>query len=259
MPALMGAYSWTCAAWIAGGICAIGLAACACMGFALSGDFLNDYAPTVHPGEAMILVQCAPHDARRLSNLLQERETGKPVLFVIRPYLLELLDEGRRDRKLLSTEQLRLHAAAFAASQNPGPQLKLRKSIPSVLSSLEATIDIVRHDLAEAVELNQSITPSAEWLLDNAYIIQNHIHDIRRNLPKRYHAILPTLTSANEGVKLRILQLVLELVNNTDGSVSSVSIHNFLSAYQECTSSAQVGHTGFKIKRHFTPKLTRQV
>ncbi len=40
-------------------------------------------------------------------------------------------------------------------------------------------IALVRDRLAAAARLEQSISPAAEWLLDNAYIVQEHINDVR--------------------------------------------------------------------------------
>ena len=229
----MGEYSWARAALIAGVVWTLGLIFGPQLGFVLPGDVLREYAPRVFPGEAMILVQCASSDTVHISRLLQESGIEKAVLFVIRPYLEEPADDRHENRELLSTEQLHRHAISSAASHRPGHPMKPRKSFLSLLGRWEEMIEIVRRDLAEAVELNHSITPVAEWLLDNAYIIQNHIHDIRRNLPSHYHRILPTLDGIADGVNLRVLRLAIDLANKTDGNITSESILNFLGSYQD--------------------------
>jgi cyclic beta-1,2-glucan synthetase len=233
MPAWTGHLSWIVAALVAGGICGLERIFAFRFGLVLSGNVLKEYAPRVFPGETMILVQCASRDTRRLSALLQESEIGKPILFVIRPCISEFLDAKRKNRELLSADQLRQHAISCADSHRPGAPVKPRKSVFTLLDRWETIIEKVRGDLEEAVELNQSITPSAEWLLDNAYIIRNHIHDIRRNLPKRYYEILPTLAANFDEVSIRILDLAVKLADKTDGNVSSGTIHNFLRAYQD--------------------------
>ncbi len=233
IPALLAGYSWISAGLILGGAFALGLIFRSRIGFTLERRILAEYAPRVFPGEAMLLIQCASEDTLGLNDFLQESKAVEPILYVIRPYLPEPWPARHPDRELLSTEQLRQHAILFAASQSPEPAQKPRQSILSFLRRREAFIEDVRRDLAQAVELNQSVTPAAEWLLDNAYIIQNHIYDIRRNLPKDYYRILPTVGGARRAIDLRILRLAIELVNKTDGSISSAVIQNFLSTFQE--------------------------
>ena len=51
----------------------------------------------------------------------------------------------------------------------------------------------LRHDVAEAEHIEQTVTLSAEWLLDNMYVIEAGIEDIRLNLPKNTTASCPSL------------------------------------------------------------------
>jgi hypothetical protein len=90
----------------------------------------------------------------------------------------------------------------------------------------------VRRDLSQAVELEQRITPSAEWLLDNAYVIQGHIADIRNNLPRRYNKDLPVLIDNPNSQSLRIHVLAEELIKCTDARLNPSNIADFLAAYQ---------------------------
>lgn len=202
------------------------------LGLSLSRDLVAEYGARVLPGETMVIVQCEKLDTRYVVHLLQAGSAGKAAVFVIRPYLKERWRHLRQTRELLSAQQLRAYANACAASHVPGALSKPRRSVLYYLRRWESIIEEARGDLAEAVELDQSITPSAEWLLDNSYIIQNHIQEIRRNLPRRYYEILPVLEGEPEGLNLRILRLATELSNKTDGSITAASIFNFLSSYQ---------------------------
>ncbi len=202
------------------------------VGLALPRQVIREYASLVFPGETLVIVRCRLRETVHVSALLQSGEASTPAVFVIRPYLREPWRTTRQERELFSAEQLRLHATARAEAQNPAPPAKPRKSVLYFLSRWEGIIESVRRDLAEAVDLQQSITPSAEWLLDNAYIIQNHIQDIRRNLPRRYHEILPRVAGENGELNLRVLRLAVDLSNKTDGSVTAASIFNYLSSYQ---------------------------
>ena len=50
-------------------------------------------------------------------------------------------------------------------------------------------------DLSVANRLEQSVSPAAEWLLDNEYIIEGNARDVLLNLPRRYYRQLPALAS----------------------------------------------------------------
>jgi cyclic beta-1,2-glucan synthetase len=201
-------------------------------GLALRKSAIRVYAARALPGEEMVVVQCDPRDTTHLSGLLRSVGSGEPALFVVRPYLPEPWRTMRRDRHLLSAEQLRLFATELAAAQNPLPPARPRESILHYLDHWERMIDSVRRDLTEAVELDESITPSAEWLLDNSYITKNHIQDIRRNLPRRFYEILPRVEGDIGETNLRILSLASVLAGKTDGNITAGSIFNLLSSYQ---------------------------
>lgn len=128
-----GSYPWTYTLLGAGIAFIAGIALGPYLGFALPRKLLQEYAPRVLPGEAMVIVQCAPEDTRHLSDLLQESEEAKPVVFIVRPYLRDPYRDKRSNRELLSAEQLRLFAASCAAAQRPAPQHALwRRAIFSI-------------------------------------------------------------------------------------------------------------------------------
>ncbi|HWA83451.1 MAG TPA: hypothetical protein VG820_08470, partial [Fimbriimonadaceae bacterium] len=79
------------------------------------------------------------------------------------------------------------------------------------------------------------IALSAEWLLDNAYIIQGHIEDFRRNLPPRYYRELPYLTSGQWQGLPRVYAIASELVAAWDGALSRRGIESFLQTFQSVT------------------------
>lgn len=232
IPAWAEICSWIAAILIAGTICGLELMFASRIGLGLPRQTLRAFAPRVFPGEAMILIQCASRDTRRLSGLLEKSKSGKPVLFVIRPCVPESLKKKHKSRSLFTADQLRQHAISRVNAHRPGAPARPGKSVFSILNGWEKVINKVRRDLEEALELNQSVTPSAEWLLDNAYIIQNNIQDIRRNLPKSYYHILPTLDRGEDGTNIRVLDLAGELADKTDGIISPENIRNFLGAYQ---------------------------
>ncbi|MEJ2731823.1 MAG: hypothetical protein P8185_25485 [Deltaproteobacteria bacterium] len=133
--------------------------------------------------------------------------------------------------ELFSTGQLESHARSLASTQildiRPGPELLLRR--------LDENEEIIRksyEDVADAVRLGRSISPGAEWLLDNYYLIQEQIDHIHLNFPPEYSQQLPRLGAGHRKGLPRLYDLALELVSHTDGRVDIENIKLFLRAYQ---------------------------
>lgn len=75
-----------------------------------------------------------------------------------------------------------------------------------------------------------NLTPAAEWLLDNFYIIEEQIRMIRQLLPEKFGRGLPMLMSpANT---LRIQDIADELISHSDGRLDSGAIEGFIHSYQ---------------------------
>ena len=82
-----------------------------------------------------------------------------------------------------SIEQMAQHCSE---RQNASPLLK--KEILTRLSHCETELANVRGGLSEAARLDHTLTASAEWLLDNAYLTRTSIAEIRRSLPRKSYS-----------------------------------------------------------------------
>src|SRR5579884_1771022 len=77
-----------------------------------------------------------------------------------------------------------------------------------------------------------SLTPDAEWLLDNFYIVEDVLREVRRDLPKGYYKKLPKLaTSALAGYP-RVYALALALISHTDSNLDEVHVTRFVQVFQ---------------------------
>src|SRR5688500_13577167 len=45
----------------------------------------------------------------------------------------------------------------------------------------------------DAQARGEAVTPAAQWLLDNHYLVEETIYQIRRDLPRRFYRELPTI------------------------------------------------------------------
>ena len=87
-------------------------------------------------------------------------------------------------------------------------------------------------DLSEASRLEQGAPPTAEWLLDNEYVIESNARDVQLNLPRRYYQELPALANEPYRGLPRIYGLARELVYHTDLRLDRENILAFIKAYQ---------------------------
>ncbi|HVY70099.1 MAG TPA: hypothetical protein VHH73_09230, partial [Verrucomicrobiae bacterium] len=135
--------------------------------------------------------------------------------------------------ELLSIELLQRHARSLAqrhqTTTGPG-----RSRLLSRLTANEKLLQVFNEDSLR-VENIRRVTPAAEWLLDNAYLIEEQIRLARRHLPKRYSRELPRLTNGPTAGHPRVYDLALELIAHTDGKVDATHLTAFIAAYQETT------------------------
>jgi cyclic beta-1,2-glucan synthetase len=159
---------------------------------------------------------------------------------IIEPFFGEI-NTGKYDEnkpplrsEIFTEEQLEQHAKGLARrhtliSGHPSEQLLKR------LAENETILLEVHARLTEAVKENTRIVPAGEWLLDNFYLIEEHIYTGKKHLPKGYSKGLPRL-SKGESIGLpRVYDIAVEIISHSDGHVDIKSLLNFVTAYQSNT------------------------
>ena len=199
----------------------------------LRHSVLDRYRRWVSVGETLVIVEVEVLQARTVLALLRETEEALPATFIIRPHRDvpgSVAELQRRER--FSSERLKLHAT-WLATRHAGA-LRTRRPQPlwDRLRDCERIIDAITLDLAQAAQLEQSISISAEWLLDNAYVIQRQIADVRRNLSHQLYDFLPTLEAGPHQGEPRTYDLASEMVAHTDAELAEQDVVDFLIAYQ---------------------------
>lgn len=136
--------------------------------------------------------------------------------------------------ELFGVAQLARHAAAVAAEHRVGTGRHSER----LLDRLDANEKNLRafNRSTLAVNPGRRITPAAEWLLDNFYLIEEQIHMARRHLPRGYSRELPRLVAGRSAGLPRVYDLMLELISHVDAQIDAEPLAAFIAAYQRSCS-----------------------
>src|SRR5512146_424394 len=99
-------------------------------------------------------------------------------------------DEPPLRAELFSVDQLNQHARALASLQEVVAVPGRDHLLPRLRENERLLLDAYTL-VSTAAEQERRITPAAEWLLDNFYLIEEQIRMARRHLPRGYSLELP--------------------------------------------------------------------
>ncbi|MCX6071732.1 MAG: hypothetical protein NTU91_12900 [Chloroflexi bacterium] len=97
------------------------------------------------------------------------------------------------------------------------------------LENLEALLLRAQHRYSSLADQKMEVPSGAEWLLDNFYLVQQVIHQVRQDLPDGFYRQLPVLAKA--GLP-RIYVLASELASASELHVDPDAVRRFARAYQ---------------------------
>ncbi len=132
--------------------------------------------------------------------------------------------------ELFSIAQLAAHAELLATTH----RVEERGGANELLACLERNEAILRafNHSTLAVDPARRITPAAEWMLDNFYLIEEQVQMARRHLPRRYNRELPRLVEGPLAGFPRVYDLVLEFIAHVDAQLDAVPLSAYIAAYQ---------------------------
>jgi cyclic beta-1,2-glucan synthetase len=84
----------------------------------------------------------------------------------------------------------------------------------------------------EAQAKGETITPAAQWLLDNHYLIEETVFQVKRDVPRRYYRELPVDTFGGAVTIPRALAIAWAYVAHSDSSVSAAMFEAVVEGYQ---------------------------
>src|SRR3990172_6050690 len=135
--------------------------------------------------------------------------------------------------ELFSVERLEQHAQTLAAAQGVTDTPRRGHPVrPRVAENGRVLLESYRL-LARAIKDERSITPAAEWLVDNFHIVDEQLREIRDDLPPDYYRELPKLAEGHLEGYPRVLGLAWAYVAHTDSRFDPESLRRMVGAYQQ--------------------------
>lgn len=84
-------------------------------------------------------------------------------------------------------------------------------------------------------EPRDDLGPADEWLLDNYYVVQTQLQEVRENLPRGYYRELPELASGPLAGYPRVYQLALSLISHTEARIDLENVDLYVASFQSVT------------------------
>src|SRR5216110_370514 len=195
-------------------------------------------ASTILPGETAVMAEVEVSDAPRVLEILRDVEAEAPVTFAFRSpprFSIESTTQPLWDERP-SSQRLSENAANLARSISVSRKTQPRgRSFLRRLREVEGALEWANASLAMSAEMHHAVTLSAEWLLDNAYLIREQVTDLRRSLPQKYYGKLPLIASGPEAGLPRVYHVASKMVSESGGALEPEIIRKFLVAFQEIT------------------------
>ncbi|MET0255237.1 MAG: glucoamylase family protein, partial [Luteibacter sp.] len=133
--------------------------------------------------------------------------------------------------ELFNAEQLEAHGPLLAGRHRLADTHSAEWLLPR-LADNERVILAACRGLMAASQRGEGTTPAGEWLLDNLYLIEEHIRIANKDFPKGYSRELAQLAEGPSKGLPRVYDIALEVISHGDGRIDATGLARFLQAYQ---------------------------
>lgn len=206
---------------------------------------IERYKKSLTAGEVLILVEAPIRRLSRALAILRIDERVRPTTFIERISHLRAEDDtngGGSLRESDTIERLAQRARDLARRHQPQQERSYNPILLRRLRENARVIDAVHNNLVEASRLEQPVSLSAEWLLDNSYVIRGQINEVQRSLTRAFYRELPVVETAplaaagRDAPRVllpRVYALARELISHVDNRLDRTNLQAFIAAYQE--------------------------
>jgi cyclic beta-1,2-glucan synthetase len=192
-------------------------------------------ASTILPGETVVMAEVETNETVRVLAILRDVEADAPVTFGFHsppPFSVASTTQPLWDERP-SSQRLSENAAQLARSISVNREAQPRgRSFLRRLREVEGALEWANASLTRSAEMHHAFTLSAEWLLDNAYLIREQVTDLRRSLPQKYYGKLPLIATGTEAGLPRVYHVASKIVSETGAVLEPEIIRKFLLAFQ---------------------------
>ncbi|MEP6618145.1 MAG: glucoamylase family protein [bacterium] len=143
--------------------------------------------------------------------------------------------------ELFGSDRLARHGRRLARKQKivevqRGPRPRGRGPLLTRLDAAERVLAHVHGVLARGATDGKPVSPAAEWLLDNFYVVQEQVREVRATLPSTYYHELPKLVGPGPFAGFpRVYEIAVELIAHTDGRLDPALLELMTQNYQRVT------------------------
>jgi cyclic beta-1,2-glucan synthetase len=134
--------------------------------------------------------------------------------------------------EMFSVERLEQYAAFLARTQEIAATDSTAISLHARLRTNATILNSAYRTLLAGIRRSTAMTPAAEWLVDNYYVIDEHIRAIRRDLPPTYYRQLPKLANGPLRGYPRVYGIAWSIVAHSDSHFELDTLYRFCRAYQ---------------------------
>lgn len=198
----------------------------------VDSELVKMHAGWLVAGETAIIVQASPESLDRALIQLRGAGESQPSVFAFHPDRETETVPGPDKVEHMTAAQLADHARLLAGYHRVQPYTGHKPLLLEHVDFCQAEIELCRRELEEASRLEQRISPSAEWILDNYHLIKANTDDVRLNLPRKFYRELPILSTEPLKGMPRIYGIASDLISHTDGQLDRHIIANHLNDYQ---------------------------
>lgn len=103
------------------------------------------------------------------------------------------------------------------------------------LNSNNSYINTVYTALRKDTDESMDVSPAAEWLLDNFYIIEEQVETLRKEIVKKEYLRLPVLSTGPLKGNARIFAIASEFVQLVHGQIQEDALCEYVEVYQQQT------------------------
>ncbi|MBK5244544.1 MAG: glycosyl transferase family 36 [Eubacteriaceae bacterium] len=147
---------------------------------------------------------------------------------------LSYLNEEPMREELFSSDQME-HFGKTLATRHKLSTKPAKDHLVKRLADNEIILQEVRKLLTDSIKKNNQLTPAGEWLIDNFFMIEEHIQIGKTHFPKNYSEDLPQLVNETSSGITRSYDIAIQIISHNDGRIDIESLGLFVKAYQTIT------------------------